>query len=82
MPSLQVNFNIQPNVGIQQVLWNFGDGNNGTSLPTISHNYLSSGNYPVGASITDVNGCIQQVNTLNNININSPPTGSAKYPIM
>ena len=38
---------------------------------------LSSGNYPVGASITDVNGCIQQVNTLNNININSPPTGSA-----
>ena len=33
-PPLQVNFNIQPNVGIQQVLWNFGDGNNGTSFPT------------------------------------------------
>ena len=76
-PPLEVNFNIQPNLGIQQVLWNYGDGNNSISFPTSTNNYTSSGNYAVGVTITDNNGCIQQVNSLNNININSPPTGTA-----
>ena len=59
------------------MLWNYGDGNNSISFPTGTNNYTSSGNYAVGVTITDNNGCIQQVNTLNNININSPPTGTA-----
>lgn len=52
-------------------LWNFGDGNTSTATNP-SHTYTNFGSYNVSLTVTDANGCTDQV-TLNNFVLIQPP---------
>ena len=76
-PPLQVNFNVTPHQNIQQISWDFGDGNSANTTPGSSHTFDSIGVFTVHATITDANGCIQQQSPNNNITISPTPTANS-----
>lgn len=57
--------------GIQEYLWDFGDGNIGTGNP-VSHSYNNSGNYSIKLLITDAAGCKDSSIQSNYIRVNGP----------
>lgn len=75
-PPLDVDFNITPSSSIQNSNWNFGDTNTSTAVSNSSNTYLNSGNFSVSSIITDINGCIQNVNMNGLISVDTSPTGT------
>ena len=75
-PPLQINFNVTPHQNIQQISWDFGDGNSANTTLSSSHTFDSSGVFTVHATITDANGCIQQQSLNNNITVAQTPTAT------
>lgn len=73
------------NSGVATWLWNFGDGTTSSIGPSVTHNYTMAGNYTVGLTVTDSNGCtaaysqpsyINLANTLEADFSTSAPTSS------
>jgi gliding motility-associated-like protein len=61
--------------GIQQIEWNFGDGNTATGS-MVSHNYTASGNYQVTMVITGNSGCTETVVHTVPVTVNQIPSAS------
>jgi gliding motility-associated-like protein len=62
--------------GIQQLGWNFGDGNgansNATAPGTTYHQYIFNGSYNVTLSVTDSMGCVESLVRPGLVTVRSP----------
>ena len=75
-PPLNVTLNISPIGSINSVNWNFDDGNTSPANPNTNHQYLSNGIFNPSAFVESNNGCIQEIQIDNVINVSNGPTGS------
>ena len=75
-PPLDVNFTISPSNNIQNITWNFDDGNIISGTATANNQYTSNGLYYPIATVESNNGCIQDVQFPNSINLSNAPTGT------
>jgi gliding motility-associated-like protein len=64
--------NTTPNT--QSVTWNFGDGNNSSTNPSVQHCYPNAGSYNVSLTVTDINGCSNSVTMNSYVNVFANPT--------
>jgi len=61
--------------------WDLGDGTTKTGI-RVTHEYTTSGNYPVTLTVKDDSGTICAVsNRMVNINVNEPPVADAGKPV-
>jgi gliding motility-associated-like protein len=60
--------------------WNFGDGNSGSGF-NVSHNYNTTGTYPVQLIITGNSGCSDTVTRLITIVVHNKPAAAIIAPI-
>ena len=75
-PPLDVNFTISPSNNIQNVSWNFDDGNIISGTASSNNQYLSNGVYYPIATVESNNGCIQDVLFPNSISLSNAPIGT------
>ena len=75
-PPLDVNFTISPSNNIQNITWDFDDGNIISGTASANNQYTSNGVYYPIATIESNNGCIQDVQFPNSINLSNAPIGS------
>ncbi|MEM7373086.1 MAG: PKD domain-containing protein [Bacteroidota bacterium] len=69
---LTINFTstVSP-AGSYTYLWDFGDGGSSTD-PNPTYVYANNGDYTVSLTVSDVNGCQEQVQKVNYVLINQP----------
>ena len=72
-PPLDVIFNISPTDSIQNINWDFDDGNllSGNLSPT--NQFLNNGVFHPSAIVENLNGCFQQIDLIDSINISNSP---------
>jgi len=75
-PPLDVNFTISPSNNIQNITWDFDDGNIISGTASANNQYTSNGVYYPVATIESNNGCIQDVQFPNSINLSNAPIGT------
>ena len=75
-PPLDVNFTISPSNNIQNITWDFDDGNIISGTASANNQYTSNGVYYPIATIESNNGCIQDVQFPNSINLSNAPIGT------
>ena len=75
-PPLDVNFTISPSNNIQNITWDFDDGNIISGTASANNQYISNGVYYPIATIESNNGCIQDVQFPNSINLSNAPIGT------
>ena len=75
-PPLDVNFTISPSNNIQNITWDFDDGNIISGTASANNQYTSNGVYYPIATIENHNGCIQDVQFPNSINLSNAPIGT------
>jgi PKD repeat protein len=75
-PPLNVNFTIAPSNNIQNIIWNFDDGNIISGNESANNQYINSGVYHPIATVESNNGCVQDVLFPNSINLSTPPIGT------
>ena len=75
-PPLDVNFTISPSNNIQNITWDFDDGNIISGTASANNQYSSNGVYFPIATIESNNGCIQDVQFPNSINLSNAPIGT------
>ena len=75
-PPLNVNFNISPTDSIQNINWDFDDGNllSGNLSPT--NQFLNNGVFHPSAIVENLNGCFQQIDLIDSINISNSPSAT------
>ena len=75
-PPLDVNFTISPSNSIQNVIWDFDDGNILSGNSSANNQYLNDGVFYPFATVESSNGCIQDVLFPNSINLSNSPIGT------
>ena len=75
-PPLDVNFTISPSNNIQNITWDFDDGNIISGTASANNQYTSNGVYYPVATIESNNGCIQDVQFPNSVNLSNAPIGT------
>ena len=75
-PPLEINFTISPSNNIQNIIWNFDDGNIISGNESADNQFINSGVYYPTATVESVNGCVQDVLFPNSINLSNPPIGT------
>ena len=75
-PPLDVNFTISPSNNIQNITWDFDDGNIISGTASSNNQYTSNGVYYPVATIESNNGCIQDVQFPNSVNLSNAPIGT------
>jgi gliding motility-associated-like protein len=70
---LQVQFTNEDPAGTQSAAWNFGDGGTGTGNVTAWHTYTTAGQFDVGLTVTDANGCSGTVLVQNAVIVSQGP---------
>lgn len=75
-PPLDVNFTISTSNNIQNITWDFDDGNIISGTASANNQYTSNGVYYPIATIESNNGCIQDVQFPNSINLSNAPIGT------
>ncbi len=75
-PPLDVNFTISPSNNIQNITWDFDDGNIISGTASANNQYTNNGVYYPIATIESNNGCIQDVQFPNSINLSNAPIGT------
>lgn len=75
-PPLDVNFTISPSNNIQNIIWNFDDGNIISGNESADNRFMNTGVYYPTATVESINGCVQDVLFPNSINLTSPPTAT------
>ena len=63
-PPLDVNFTISPSNSIQNVIWNFDDGNILSGNSSANNQYLNDGVFYPFATVESSNGCIQDLSLI------------------
>ena len=71
-----MNFNISPTDSIQNINWDFDDGNllSGNLSPT--NQFLNNGVFHPSAIVENLNGCFQQIDLIDSINISNSPSAT------
>lgn len=77
---VEVDFTNSTNVAsVQNVLWDFGDGNTSNQTPTTQHTYSAAGSYDVSLTITSPEGCIKDSTITNMITTHGFPIANFSY---
>ena len=75
-PPLDINFTISPSNNIQNIIWDFDNGNIISGNESVNNQYMNTGVYYPIATVESINGCVQDVLLPNSINLSNPPIGT------
>jgi gliding motility-associated-like protein len=71
-----VSFNLYnlDSTTVQRITWSFGDGAavQATNGKTAFHTYIATGSFPVGVTVTDLNGCDTSMTIPDAVNVTGP----------